>query len=210
MERKRITCPETAHLEEIDLDRTPFGTVITACSRFSPTCAVTCARDCAARMDRRDRSHLEPALDRVLIVYADRDGHVRQIAERLSEALQRDAFAVELADADVRAAPPPQDYDAIVLGSHLRLGHYERSLLQYITQHCKALASPPAFHFAVAEDEAACERARRYMTDVSQLGWPSLWREAFEAHDAVAPVRHEAKIREFARRIADEVPARDG
>jgi hypothetical protein len=49
-----ITCPETAHLEMIEVEQTPFGLVVEACSRFRPACAVDCPRTCAARMDRRD------------------------------------------------------------------------------------------------------------------------------------------------------------
>ena len=49
-----VTCPDTAHLELIDYEDTPFGMVITACSRFRPSCAVRCPRTCAARLDRRD------------------------------------------------------------------------------------------------------------------------------------------------------------
>ena len=49
-----ITCPETAHLELIECEETPFGLVIARCSRFRPACAVTCPRTCAARLDRRD------------------------------------------------------------------------------------------------------------------------------------------------------------
>lgn len=54
MERKRITCPETFHLELIDYERTPLGVVIDGCSRFLPRCAVGCSRLCAAMMDRRE------------------------------------------------------------------------------------------------------------------------------------------------------------
>jgi hypothetical protein len=56
MERKLITCPETAHLEEIDYERTSLGLVIVGCSRFQPRCAVECECECARRMDRRDRA----------------------------------------------------------------------------------------------------------------------------------------------------------
>ena len=63
MERKRITCPETAHLELIDLDRSPLGILIAECSRFLPRCSIDCSRVCAARMDRREhherREHRE-------------------------------------------------------------------------------------------------------------------------------------------------------
>lgn len=49
-----LTCPETAHLEMIEYEQTPYGVVIAACSRFRPACAVDCPRTCAARLDRRD------------------------------------------------------------------------------------------------------------------------------------------------------------
>lgn len=55
MERKLITCPETAHLEEIEMERMPRGIVILSCSRFSPACAIECVSECAVRMNRRDR-----------------------------------------------------------------------------------------------------------------------------------------------------------
>jgi hypothetical protein len=55
MERKRITCPETTHLELIDIDRTPFGALIAGCSRFLPRCAMGCSRECAVHLDHRGR-----------------------------------------------------------------------------------------------------------------------------------------------------------
>jgi len=59
MALKLVTCPETAHLEEIDYIDTPLGMLIEACSRFRPACAVTCERTCAARLDRRHRDHAD-------------------------------------------------------------------------------------------------------------------------------------------------------
>jgi hypothetical protein len=55
MERKRITCPETAHLELIDVEQTPLGALITGCSRFLPRCAIGCSRQCAVQLDHRGR-----------------------------------------------------------------------------------------------------------------------------------------------------------
>jgi hypothetical protein len=64
MERKLVTCPETAHLEEVDYEPTPLGLLITGCSRFQPRCAVQCARECARRIDRRERAPDDgPAFD---------------------------------------------------------------------------------------------------------------------------------------------------
>ena len=52
----KVTCPETAHLVEIEFEDHPLGMLITSCTRFSPACAVTCDRVCAARLDRKRRS----------------------------------------------------------------------------------------------------------------------------------------------------------
>jgi ubiquinone biosynthesis protein len=48
-----VTCPESAHLEEIKYVDSPLGMLITACTRFSPARAVTCQRMCATRLDRK-------------------------------------------------------------------------------------------------------------------------------------------------------------
>lgn len=50
-----VTCPESAHLEQSSYEDHPLGMLITSCTRFSPARAVTCARECAARLDRRRR-----------------------------------------------------------------------------------------------------------------------------------------------------------
>ena len=53
-----VTCPESAHLEEIEYELHPLGMLVTSCSRFTPACTITCGRICAARLDQRRR--LEP------------------------------------------------------------------------------------------------------------------------------------------------------
>ena len=55
MQRKLVTCPDSAHLEEIEYEETSCGMVITACSRYAHG-EIRCARDCAARLDRRART----------------------------------------------------------------------------------------------------------------------------------------------------------
>ena len=65
----RVTCPETAHLEEIDYEDTPCGMLITGCSRFVPRCSVSCERVCAAHLDRKRRAMT--AGDEITGVYGD-------------------------------------------------------------------------------------------------------------------------------------------
>lgn len=50
-----VTCPEAAHLAEIEYEDHPLGILIVGCSRFSPSCAVTCSRRCAAMLDQKRR-----------------------------------------------------------------------------------------------------------------------------------------------------------
>lgn len=54
MMRMLVTCPETAHLEEISFLHSPLGMLITGCSRTAEDRS-PCSRTCAARMDRRDQ-----------------------------------------------------------------------------------------------------------------------------------------------------------
>ncbi len=49
--KKLVTCPESAHLEEIEYENTPYGIVIVRCSRLGE--GETCARECARRLDQR-------------------------------------------------------------------------------------------------------------------------------------------------------------
>ncbi len=59
MASKLITCPESAHLENIEYEDHPLGMLIVACTRFNPSCEVTCGRLCAARLDRKQRAAFE-------------------------------------------------------------------------------------------------------------------------------------------------------
>jgi len=56
MARKYITCPETGHLEEIEVEEDQERIKIASCTRFTPPCEVACAGECARRMERRNRS----------------------------------------------------------------------------------------------------------------------------------------------------------
>lgn len=64
-----VTCPESAHLEEIEYEDDPLGMLIVRCSAFPPGCPMKCARTCAARLDRRRLAKCETAEPmRVLVV----------------------------------------------------------------------------------------------------------------------------------------------
>jgi len=55
MEKKLVTCPETAHLEEIGYLADSDGEILVVlrCSRFDPPAEITCAATCALRINCR-------------------------------------------------------------------------------------------------------------------------------------------------------------
>lgn len=56
----RVTCPETAHLETLDVEHHPLGILISGCSGWETGDEKTCPRRCAALLDRRERARCEP------------------------------------------------------------------------------------------------------------------------------------------------------
>lgn len=58
-----VTCPESAHLESMEYEETDLGMLITSCTAYSPAGSVSCARICAARLDRRRRTRDLVAID---------------------------------------------------------------------------------------------------------------------------------------------------
>jgi hypothetical protein len=155
MERKRITCPETARLEEIDLEHTPLGTVIAGCSRFSPRCAVECGRECTARMDRHDRRDRDDHTERVLVACTGTDAQTAAISRALADELGRDQLIVEVADLDRGIPPAPADYEAVVIAAPVRFGRLARSARTYVEAHRRALSAMPGFLISVRRSRAS-------------------------------------------------------
>jgi menaquinone-dependent protoporphyrinogen IX oxidase len=222
MDHKDVTCPETGNREAIDVEPTHVGLVVTGCTRFEAGCEPGCTRECARFIDVRDRGD-QDWTERVLVTYASSDdGRTRAIAQILADDLKRDGLIVEVSDA--RLAPPPEDYDAVVIGSAIRFGRAARPAVRYIEEHREALNTMPAFWFSVSE-LAVVAPASDPDGCIRQLGRKTGWRPTdsvtFGAPDQDALVRRILTtlgrrrddtaqwrdVHEFALRIADQVPA---
>lgn len=201
MARKWITCPETCHLAQIDVERTSRGCVILDCSQFHPPDSASCTRECARRMDRRDQLDSDER-ERVLVLLATAHEPTAWIADILGEHLKADDLVVERATLGKGVPPPFADYDAAVIGASPGLRGRSGRLADYVHAHAAELAAMPLFVFAVGHagrhDPAAhLARLRR------QIGWhpaatASFSDDVFRARPAIA---------DFARKIADEIPA---
>lgn len=82
---------------------------------------------------------------RVLVTYHSSEGQSALIAERIAEGLRAEGAAVDLFE--VGHAPPPGDYDGVVLGDSVHAGRHSRALARYIAKHGDELDAMPVALF---------------------------------------------------------------
>ena len=81
-----------------------------------------------------------------LVAYATHSGATRTLAETLADALRDAGLDCELVD--LEEAPDPSGYDAVVLGSGVRVESIEKSAAAWAKQHADALATRPFAFFS--------------------------------------------------------------
>jgi menaquinone-dependent protoporphyrinogen oxidase len=92
---------------------------------------------------------------RILLVHAARHDHTRVIAEAIASRLRSHGYRVEIGDAATGGMPPPEDYDAVVLGSSLEDGPYTRLITSYVHHNREGLAQVPTALFTVIASGSA-------------------------------------------------------
>jgi len=91
-------------------------------------------------------------MSRILVLYASHYGQTRTIAEHIAGRLGGQGHEVELADAQVgiRGTPPPEDYDAVVIGSRVEMGRHATDIVAYLRMHLEMLREMPTAFFSVS------------------------------------------------------------
>ena len=82
----------------------------------------------------------------VLVAYATHSGATRTLAETLTTALR--AVGLEADLADIEDSPDPAGYDAVVLGSGVRVDAIEKAATAWALQHAQALGQQPFAFFS--------------------------------------------------------------
>jgi len=138
--------------------------------------------------------HLEQLVDdqradRVLVLYAG-GARARDPAGALADALRDDALVVEVADADCRGLPPPEDYDAVAIVAPLRAWGYPLATTQYLRAHTESLRAIPTWLVSLSSSgDASATR---------------LWREVVPRRIMPAlPI--EGRMKQIGRLIADDM-----
>lgn len=85
-------------------------------------------------------------MTRILVVAASRHGSTTGIAQRIRDELARQGVEASLAGPE--DAPPPDAFDAVVLGSAIYVGRWMESVKAYAHRHRDALRAKPVFLFS--------------------------------------------------------------
>jgi menaquinone-dependent protoporphyrinogen oxidase len=86
----------------------------------------------------------------VLIVYASSHGQTAKIAEAIAARLRERGANVDLFDTHAGSPPPPDNYDVVGLGSHVRHGKHDPAIHRYIDHHLSSLQARQNFFFSVS------------------------------------------------------------
>jgi menaquinone-dependent protoporphyrinogen oxidase len=103
-------------------------------------------------------------MTKLLIAFHSHDGQTAKVADRVAARLR--ASDIEVDDLPIAAAPPPDRYDAVVVGDSIRLGRHSRTLVRYLRRHHEVLTRKPVALFQVSmtsanTDEAHAAEAQR-------------------------------------------------
>jgi hypothetical protein len=87
--RQKITCPDSAHLEEIEYTEDPVdGTILGVhrCTRFHPSDTVDCDGLCAQRLNKRLESLHERGKEQDQHLQKEQDQHLHDDKEQDQDA----------------------------------------------------------------------------------------------------------------------------
>lgn len=82
----------------------------------------------------------------VFVVYATRYGSTKGIAEFIADVLRKHGIGAEVRSVD--QAINPEEYDAVVIGSAVYMGHWLEAASEFVRRNCTALANRPVWLFS--------------------------------------------------------------
>jgi menaquinone-dependent protoporphyrinogen oxidase len=102
---------------------------------------------------------------KVLVTYGTWAGSTAGVAEWIAEGLRQTGADVTLVPAE--DAPGPEGFDAIVIGSAIRAGMWNKRAKRYVRKHADALSELPTAFFSVGltvteETDDAYDRSREF------------------------------------------------
>ena len=110
--------------------------------------------------------------NRLLVTYATKAGSTAEIAAKIGEHLNERGFSVDVIN--VKSKPDPKEYQAVILGSCIRMGTWLPEMIDYIKANQVSLNATQTALFTVhmqnaGEDETSKTARTAYMDKVRTL-----------------------------------------
>jgi len=104
-------------------------------------------------------------MSKILIVYGTKEGQTAKIAQRIGDIAREQGKQVDVNNArEVPSNKSLKDYSAILVGSSIHAGHFNRSVLRFIRRYKSDLGSVPSGFFSVSLSDTM-EAKNRAMMD---------------------------------------------
>ena len=114
---------------------------------------------------------------KILVTYATSEGHTRKIGRQVTDRIANAGHAVELLDLGNAVDIELRRFDGAILAASVHMGHYQRSLTDFVANHFKTLKEVPTLFLSVSLSAAGHDTEDwsgldRIMTDfVEATGW---------------------------------------
>ncbi len=107
-------------------------------------------------------------MSRILVAYATKTGCTADIAEKIGETLAATGASVDVES--VKDGPDPAGYDAVVVGSGVRVGKWHGSARKWVRSNAGALEGKPVAFFTacltMAQEPEKADEVRAYTDPV--------------------------------------------
>src|SRR6185436_2856485 len=98
---------------------------------------------------------------RVLVTYSSRTGSTAEVAGEIGKELTARGMAVDVRP--IKEDPPVEAYQAVVIGSAVRMGSWQAEAVDFVKRHRQGLGRIPVAVFTVhALNTGDDERSREY------------------------------------------------
>jgi menaquinone-dependent protoporphyrinogen oxidase len=124
----------------------------------------------------------DSTMSKILVLYASRYGSTAEVAQAIAEELCSCGHAAEVRD--VEAGADLTAYDAVIVGSAIRMGRWLPAATAFVQKHQATLRSMPTAFFTVhmlATDDGSASREARAAYTATERGLVQPAAEAFFA-----------------------------
>ena len=114
---------------------------------------------------------------RIALVFGTTDGQTARVARHVANVLRSLGHAVETIDLRQDAVPSLRGLDAVIVAGSVRMGRFQRKLVQFVRDHGEALARLPNAFLAVSLSAAhQTDPARREVAKtLARFGAETRW-----------------------------------